>query len=224
MNFRQELEQEIIGQCLLEKRAFPLVVGKLKAKNFQEEHYRILWETMSGLYPDLPITITTVWNALRNHAQCRELIYTMVSAMGTVSSARNLGWNVIMLMEFAFREALRNVLAPHMKNDIVGPLAKEYWHKATDVNFDVFETIEDACVTFAPFNKPELNEALQKLQAQVEERIDGFMKQEHLRTLIEHLRGYGKAVGPNEREAVEKAVETIIYVVATGKLPCSTND
>lgn len=91
----EEMEEAVVGACLIESEAMPLIAGKIGPEVFYNETNRLIFSTMLSMnHRGLPIDILTVKSEL---AACGKLeaaggAYNVTRLSGRVASGRI--WNI----------------------------------------------------------------------------------------------------------------------------------
>lgn len=102
--FRQDLEQIIIGSCLLEN-GYARVAGVLTSKNFtasDQFDHQAIFKAIETLYPCNPIDLLTV-----NHKVNKpDYGWYLAGCSSRVSSAANLRYHAFILLQLSMRDVL----------------------------------------------------------------------------------------------------------------------
>ncbi len=102
--FRQDLEQTIIGACLLEN-GYARVAGVLTSKNFTASNqfdHQAIFKAIETLYPCSPIDLLTV----NNKVDKPNYGWYLAGCSSMVSSAANLRYHAFMLLQLSMRDVL----------------------------------------------------------------------------------------------------------------------
>ena len=101
---RQDLEQIIIGSCLLEN-GYARVAGVLTSKNFTASNTynnQAIFKAIEALYPNSPIDIITVNNKVNKPYYAHYL----ASCSSRVSSIANIRYHAFLLLQLSMRDVL----------------------------------------------------------------------------------------------------------------------
>lgn len=104
-----DLEEAILGACMLEKTAVGLIIDILHDDDFYSEAHREIWGAILSLYRKTdPIDMRTVVNELRESGKI-ELVggaYYIAELTSKVSSSANLEYHARIVMEFSIKRKL----------------------------------------------------------------------------------------------------------------------
>ena len=104
-----EIEEAIIGACLIEQDALPLVAEKLKPEMFYVEKHRIIFETLMEMFNDgKKIDILTVKDALFKKGKLDAIggPYAIAQLSSKVASSAHLEYHAQILMQNYMRRAM----------------------------------------------------------------------------------------------------------------------
>ena len=132
-----ELEQAVIGACLLDRDAFGDVVGILRAGQFYERAHVAIYAAMESLYEaSKPVELLTVVQELRQDGKLEEAggAFAVAQLSSKVASAANVQYHArIVLEQWAKREVIK-----------MGAEAVRAGHMDTQDVFDLIDGTEQA--------------------------------------------------------------------------------
>ncbi len=107
----RELEEAVIGACLIEQEALPLIADKLRPEMFYDNHHQLIFAAFMAMYhADKKIDILTVKEELtrRGDAGCdRRGPYTIVQLSSKVVSSAHIEYHAqIIHQKYLAREAV----------------------------------------------------------------------------------------------------------------------
>lgn len=129
-----ELEEAVLGACLLERNALHQVVDVLHPEDFFMEVHKEIWQAMTTLFQaDQPVDMRTAADQLRKTGKI-ELVggaYYIAELTSKVSSAANVEYHARVVAEMA------------IKRRVIG-MANELHHEAYEDTCDAFVLLDDA--------------------------------------------------------------------------------
>lgn len=186
---REELEQTILGACLLEWPAYGELAHILKENNFKEPKHRAIWQAMNHLWPNLPIDLLSVTNQMRkaNQFYNLELPVYLTELTNRVNSAANLSYHAMILLELDIREKLISAVLSYdnSKGDIGQRLRRESAlneaENALKSNAtDVLAAAEALPRFFEQLQIPELAQKITQINQAISQRAKQINLQEQL--------------------------------------------
>ena len=105
-----ELEAAILGACLIERTAMPLVADKLKPEMFYEEKYAEIYAALLSMHHDgKSIDILTVKNELATRGKLAAVggPYELTRLSSLVASSAHLEYHVLILRQIYMRRNMR---------------------------------------------------------------------------------------------------------------------
>ena len=102
----EEMEEAVVGACLIESEAMPLIAGKIGPEVFYNETNRLIFSTMLSMnHRGLPIDILTVKSELaaRGKLEAAGGAYNVTRLSGRVASGAHLEYHVAILKELYIR-------------------------------------------------------------------------------------------------------------------------
>lgn len=102
----EEMEEAVVGACLIESEAMPMIAGKIGPEVFYNETNRLIFSTMLSMnHRGLPIDILTVKSELaaRGKLEAAGGAYNVTRLSGRVASGAHLEYHVAILKELYIR-------------------------------------------------------------------------------------------------------------------------
>lgn len=129
-----ELEETVLGACMLERFAVQQVIDILHADDFYSESHRIIYTAILSLYrKDQPVDMRTVVNQLREtgHLEIVGGAYYIAELTSKVSTAANIEYHSRVVIEMS------------MKRQMI-QLASQIQYNAYEDTTDIFEELDKA--------------------------------------------------------------------------------
>lgn len=105
-----ELEEAIIGACLIEQEALPLVADKLRPEMFYDDHHQLIFAALIAMYQaNKKIDILTVKEELTRRGVLEKIggPYTIVQLSSRVASSAHIEYHAqIVHQKYLAREAV----------------------------------------------------------------------------------------------------------------------
>ncbi|MBX2916727.1 MAG: hypothetical protein KF856_15765 [Cyclobacteriaceae bacterium] len=188
-SFRLNLEQTIIGACLLEN-GYSRVAGVLFARNFSQTEYydhRIIFQAIERLYPTRPVDLITVAHEVNKSGYG----YYLAGCASKVCSSENLRSHAFILLQLSMRDALIQVLdkarAMHISNTTHAAI-QEVIDECLDSGNDIFELYLKV-QSYLEFIGAEefLLTDIRKLKDSIDRKINTIKAQAHIECLFNNL-------------------------------------
>jgi replicative DNA helicase len=130
MDTRQNLEQIIIGSCLIDPKGFTLIKETLQVNDFHLPEHALVYACFASLTEKrVPIDLVTLFQELKSRGENYDLNYIM-DLNQKVGTASNIEYHARILKQYSLGDKLSNIL-------------NESSFKAKDERYDVFETIDE---------------------------------------------------------------------------------
>lgn len=222
-NFRQNLEQTIIGACLLEN-GYILVAGVLTGRNFSgvnPYNHRIIFEAIEHLYPTRPVDLLTVVHAINKNGYAAYL----AECTSKVCSSDNLRYHAFMLLELSMRDALIQVLdkarSTHI-NSTTHAAIQEVIDECLDN--DILEIFPKAISYLEATGAEESVLAdMRKLQTHIDQKARTIKEQAHIECLINNLNQFSKSGSDiTTKLTLSRLTDLTKAVLAKGKVSPAT--
>ena len=231
MNDQLQLEQTILGACLLEN-AYPMVADILTHNNFSKpdpgmSHFidhQTIFKVFETFYPLRPIDIATVSHELA-HIPGAAVYITELSMK--VSSAANLKYYALCLLETSFRNAFIELLHKQFSSGRFDTATMatvlEIIDEALDPDNDIFELIEKSSAYLTQVLADDaLLTSIQEFKNKINVRIQKAKSLSHVDCLINNLTNLNRLpFDTKAKMAVSHLTDVLKMIIATGKV---TND
>ncbi len=154
-----ELEEAIIGACLIDKYAFGRTYGLLDAENFYGAGHKTVYEVMKEMYDQsLPLDILTVTAKIVSTKNISEIngsnvLFFVTKLTHTVVSSAHLEYHCHLVREMWRRRRILEIKAEQIQDDsdpretiknindqireILGTDIKREWHDMMDLMYDL---------------------------------------------------------------------------------------
>jgi len=188
-SFRLNLEQTIIGACLLEN-GYSRVAGVLSARNFSQTEYnnhQLIFEAIERLYPLRPVDLITVIHEVNK----RGYAYYLADCMAKVCSADNLRSHALLLVQLSMRDALIQTLdkarSKHFSNSTHCAI-QEIIDECLDSGNDILEIYPKALIHLEKIGAEDFILAdVRKLNESIDRKCATIKAQAHIDCLINNL-------------------------------------
>ncbi|MCW5910947.1 MAG: hypothetical protein KIT62_07730 [Cyclobacteriaceae bacterium] len=224
-NFRLNLEQTIIGACLLEN-GYSRVAGVLTSRNFtQSEYYnhRTIFEAIERLYPMWPIDLITVLHEINKNGYASYL----AGCTAKVCSSDNLRYHAFILLQLSMRDvlihALDKVRSAHISSTTHAAI-QEIIDECLDTGNDILEIYPKALSYLETTGAEEFLLAdIRKLNEGIDRKIKVIKAQAHIDCLINNLNQLSTE-GPDTttRLTLARLAELIKGILVKGKVNLGT--
>lgn len=219
--YRLWLEQTVLGACLLEN-GYQKIADILQPVNFSTYNYdkgfthdhQQIFKGMQALYPKSPIDMLTVSCQLRGIVDA----HYIVSLCNRLSSAANIRYHAILLLEISIRETFLTLLTSLQQNrtDMVNLALYEIQDEALDIDNDIFNVIEKSIIYMQRLDEPVTN-ALVDFHLKIDKRIAQIKNVSAVETLIQHLSQLNQIPNdPPTQMAVSHLTDIIKTILANG--------
>ncbi|MBX2893965.1 MAG: hypothetical protein KF763_00880 [Cyclobacteriaceae bacterium] len=188
-SFRLNLEQTIIGACLLEN-GYSRVAGILSARNFSRTEYydhQLIFEAIERLYPLRPVDLITVTHEVNT----RGYAYYLADCVAKVCSSDNLRSHALILVQLSMRDALIRTLdkarSKHVSN-ITHSAIQEIIDKCLDTGNDILEVYPNALKYLQSIAAEDFILAdVRRLNESIDRKCAAIRAQAHIDCLINNL-------------------------------------
>lgn len=228
MNDQLQLEQTILGACLLEN-AYPRVADILTHKNFSKpdpaaSHFidhQTIFQVFENFYPLRPIDIATVSHELAKVPGATSYIAELSMK---VSSSANLRYYALCLLETSFRNAFIDLLHKQFSSGhfdtATMAIIQEIIDEALDSDNDIFEVIEKSTAYLMQgLTDDSLLRSLQDFRDKMDLRIKKTKTQAHIDCLISNLENLNRLpFDTKAKMAVSHLTDILKMIIATGKI------
>lgn len=228
MNDRLQLEQTILGACLLEN-AYPMVADLLNHRNFSKPdpgtshfiNHQTIFKVFEKFYPLRPIDMATVSHELAHVPGAA--VYIAELSM-KVSSAANLKYYGLCLLETCFRNTFiellhKEFLSGRFETATMATL-QEIIDEALDDNNDIFELIEKSHAYLTQvFADEALLTSIQDFKNRMNIRIQKAKSLAYVDCLVDNLTNLNRVpFDTKAKMAVSHLTDILKMIIATGKV------
>lgn len=146
--YRVQLEQTIIGACLLEN-GYDRIAGVLSPKTFTSSiqyNHQVIYKAIEALYPDRPVDPLTVTHELNQPSYASYLAH----CSSLVSSSANLRYHAFILLQLSMRDALIQTLSKASEKELsltTKAALQEIIDECLDSDNDILELYEKALLS-----------------------------------------------------------------------------
>lgn len=226
IDLRVGLEEDILGALLIDSYAITQVIDFLSWKNFSVRNHQIVWGAMTYLFPTNPIDLNTVRYLIKQRVgidMCKYLVHLQRS----VNSYAHLQKWAIDLVKLDVRGKLTNHVREYIK--MGSPAKDKAWEDVDHLfrelsksNNDIFSITNRSRRYFLDkFPEHHITALLKPYDEGFFKRAEQIQKRQSVRTLVEHLKSYGKPLDVEKSRAVEILTELIKEILISEKLPTS---
>lgn len=224
-SIRIELEQVILGKCVLEN-GFASVADILKPSNFSREgdglyfDHQVIFSTMARLYPSRPINIVTVCYELR---QMQGYHIYVLEICARVARAACLRYDAFMLLEYNIRTSFIDLLQGVTGgNEQLSTRAAvgEILDECLDQDNDIFEIIPASLKHLNNIGASRLVlDQVDGFLRGIDQRIHQIKKLASIDALVENLVSLNNVPGDTtSRMAVSHLTDILKSIIAQGKV------
>jgi replicative DNA helicase len=228
MNYlRQNLEQTIIGACLLEN-GYSQVAGILTSRNFTHSgafNHKAIFEAIERLFPLRPVDLITVVHEVNKSGYASYL----AECASKVCSSENLRSHAVILLQICMRDALIQILdnarGAHISSTTLAAIQEIIDH-CLDKSEDIFETYQGALSYLESIGAEEfLINDIRKLQNGIDLKVIAIKNQAHIDCLVNNL-SYLSKVGTdlNTKLALSRLIELTKGVLVKGNVSSTALD
>lgn len=221
-DFRLNLEQTIIGACLLEN-SFDKVAGVLSSKSFTTRtpfDHQLIFNAIEALYPNRPVDLITVSNEVgRKPGYAHYLAY----CASKVSSSCNIRSHAFILIQLNMRDILIERLDKASRSDIT-TLTKAALHEIIDECLDPANDIQDI-YDKAPEHLINIGAEetviaeIKKLRDGLLQRVSKIKQQAHVDCLLNGLESMAKHENLKVQLALSELKDIFKAILAKGTVP-----
>ena len=222
--FRQDLEQTIIGACLLEN-GYARVAGVLTSKNFtasDQFDHQAIFKAIETLYPCNPIDLLTV-----NHKVNKPNYgWYLAGCSSRVSSAANLRYHAFILLQLSMRDVLIDRLNMASSKEL-SILTKAAINRIIDKCHsadDILQTYEEAPILLTNIGAEEsLIKEITGLHNALFRKVFKIKKQAEIDCLFDHLQRISELTfDSTSKLCMAHLVDVMKGVIVTGRVDNKT--
>lgn len=223
--FRLQLEQTIIGSCILEN-GYSQVAEVLTDKSFTKSEpfdHQLIFSAIEKLYPVRPIDLLTVSYEINKPEYSSYLAHCALN----VSSASNLKHHAYILLQLGMRDALINLL-DQAQSTAVSLVTRSAIQEVIDECLDTENDILDIYSKVVSYleNLGVENNIVNQVQTLNEKfllKVSKIKAQSHIDSLLNNLMRIGNNhVQTNARLAISHLGETIKAIISRGEVSKET--
>jgi len=226
-NFRLNLEQTIIGACLLEN-GYSRVAGVLIARNFSQSdpyNHGLVFEAIQRLYPTRPVDLITVTHEIGKIGYASYL----AECAAKVCSSDNLRYHAFILLQLSMSDALVRALDDARGRHIsitTHAAVQEIIDQCLDCSNDILEIYQNALSYLERIGAEEyVIDEIRKIQDGFEKKINSIKAQVHVEVLITNLNQLSNVVSDViTRLALNRLIELTKATLTKGKVSHDTLD
>ena len=223
--FKQDLEQIIIGACLLEN-GYQRVAGVLTSKNFTASHpfdHQAIFRAIETLYPCDPINLLTVRHKINKPGYA----YYLAECSSKVCSAANLRHDAFILLQLS----MRDVLIERLNNANRGELSlstkvaiNEIIDECLDHSNDIHKIYERSPIHLAHIGAEEsLVKEITDLNSGLLQKVVKIKNQAHIDCLFDNLQRIPEvALDSTSKLCLTHLVDVIKGILVTGRVDDKT--
>jgi len=224
-DYRLQLEQTIIGTCLLEN-GYDRIAGVVSHKNFNVKSpfdHQAIFQAIEVMYPDRPIDLLTVTHELNQPFYAGYLAH----CSNLVSSSANLRYHGFILLQLSMRDALIRALSYASERELgltTKAALQDIIDECLDSDNDILEIYEKSPSYLQSIGvEDNLLAEINKLKEGLQTKVDLIKKQAQVDCLIqrlERLQQNGSDI--KSRLCLAKLTEMIKAIIVKGTVSDET--
>jgi len=188
-DFRCNLEQTIIGACLLEN-GYVRVAGVLTSRNFSKFEYydhQLIFKAIESLYPTRPVDVLTITHQINKDGYA----FYLAECMAKVCSSENLLHHAYILLQLGMRDTLIHTLdsvrGAHISNTTHATI-QEIIDECLDTTNDIVRIYEKA-LTYLETNSVDdfIVARIRDLNNILDRKVNAIKNQAHIDSLMNNL-------------------------------------
>lgn len=218
-NFRLDLEQTIIGACLLEN-GYSRIASVLTYRNFTTTEYydhRLIFEAIERLYPARPIDLITVVHEVNRNGYA----YYLAGCAAKVCSSDNLQYHALILLQLGMRDTLIQLLdkarGSHVSNTTHAAI-QEIIDECLDTGNDIVQIYHLALIHLEAIGAESfIVDEVRSLHHKIDKKVNYIKSQVHVDSLIKNLLDISKTGSDtNTRLAICSLADNIKALLVKG--------
>lgn len=219
--YRQHLEQIIIGSCLLEN-GYDRIAGVLNFKNFTPSNsydHQVIFKAIEALYPCSPIDLLTVTHKINN----QDYAYYLAECSSKVSSAAHLRYHAFILLQLSMRDVLIERLNKANGNEFslsTKVAINEIIDECLDYSRDILDIYEKAPIHLANIGAEEsLVKEITNLKIGLSEKVIKIKKQAHIDSLFANMQRIPEIILDSKAQLCQDHLVNLIKgILVTGRV------